>query len=288
MPHLTRPVRSTGLGLALLATAAVGAAACGGGSSSSAAGSAATGQQAALLTKAAAATSAAGSAKLSLTIGGSAAGSAVNATGSGVEDFAHKAADLTLNLAGAAQGQVAVREVNGIAYLKLPSQLGGSIGGGKPWISIDPSKIGAGSALSGLSSLANDPTQSFALLNSASDSVTKVGSESVHGQPSTHYKATINLDKAAAADPQLSASATQLKQTLGTANLPVDVWIDGKGRITRFAETTSPAGSTAAPTVSVSVDVYDYGTPVTVAAPPASDVTDVTAQLGSHTPGTAS
>jgi hypothetical protein len=288
MPHLTRPVRSTGLGLALLATAAVGAAACGGGSSSSAAGSAATGQQAALLTKAAAATSAAGSAKLSLT-SGSAAGSAVTATGSGVEDFARKAADLTLNLTGAAQGQLEVREVNGIAYLKLPSQLGGAIGGGKPWISIDPSKIGAGSALSGLSSLADDPTQSFALLNSASDSVTKVGSESVHGQPSTHYKATINLDKAAAADPQLSASATQLKQTLGTANLPVDVWIDDKGRITRFAEATSPAGSTAAPTVSVSVDVYDYGTPVTVAAPPASDVADVTtAQLGSHTPGTAS
>ncbi|MCW2693965.1 MAG: hypothetical protein JWM67_2569 [Mycobacterium sp.] len=288
MPHLTRPVRSTGLGLVLLATAAVGAAACGGGSSSSAAGSAATGQQAALLTKAAAATSAAGSAKLSLT-SGSAAGSAVTATGSGVEDFARKAADLTLNLTGAAQGQLEVREVNGIAYLKLPSQLGGAIGGGKPWLSIDPSKIGAGSALSGLSSLADDPTQSFALLNSASDSVTKVGSESVHGQPSTHYKATINLDKAAAADPQLSASATQLKQTLGTANLPVDVWIDDKGRITRFAEATSPAGSTAAPTVSVSVDVYDYGTPVTVAAPPASDVADVTtAQLGSHTPGTAS
>jgi LppX_LprAFG lipoprotein len=287
MPHLARPARRAGLGLGLLAAAAVGATACGGSSSSSAAGGAGA-QRAALLTKAAAATSAAGSAKLSLTIGGSAAGSTVNATGSGVEDFAHKAADLTLNLTGATQGQLEVREVNGIAYLKLPSQLGGAISGGKPWISIDPAKIGAGSALSGLSSLSSDPTQSFALLNSASDSVTKVGSESVHGQPSTHYKATIDLDKAAASNPQVSAVATQLKQALGTAQLPVDVWIDDKGRITRFTEATGSAGSTAAPSATVSVDVYDYGTPVTVAAPPASDVTDVTNRLGSGSTGTAS
>jgi hypothetical protein len=66
----------------------------------------------------------------------------------------------------------------------------------------------------------------------------RVGRETVDGVPTTHYYAEIDLSRYA------------IRRTLGDS-LPVDVWIDGSGRIRRVTAQLSAAGFDAVPQVDV-------------------------------------
>ena len=82
----------------------------------------------------------------------------------------------------------------------------------------------------------------------------------------------------------MDGAAKQLIQsTLDQSNLsqvPFDAWIDDQGRVRRLTQTldlTAPAVGTATPQkvhTSTSIEVYDFGTTVSVTAPPADQVKD--------------
>jgi hypothetical protein len=116
-----------------------------------------------------------------------------------------------------------------------------------------------------------------------SSSVTKVGTESVRGAPTTHYRADVDFAKAAAKRGLPAADITALEKALGTNTLPVDLWIDGQGAARRLqyhvplpkVSTTSAAGQSGE--LTETLDLYDFGVPVAVSPPPASQV----AELGS-------
>ena len=120
-----------------------------------------------------------------------------------------------------------------------------------------------------------DPSQSVAFLEGAQD-VTTVGVEDVRGVSTTHYKFTIDLQKALADAPEsfrkaLSGAVSQL----GTSTLPGEVWLDGEGLPRRFAYDMSLPGGTGAPAaVHFSMDLFDFGQPVQVSIPADSDVID--------------
>ena len=83
-----------------------------------------------------------------------------------------------------------------VIYMRLPV-LTKLLPGGKPWIKVDLGEVGkrAGIDVSQFTQFANDPTQMVDWLRAASGSVTTVGTENIGGEPTTHYKATIDLDK---------------------------------------------------------------------------------------------
>src|SRR5439155_14054622 len=85
-------------------------------------------------------------------------------------------------------------------YLKLPAALARGIPGSKAWVKIDAAAAGQriGVDLSALSTAqSGDPSQTFDYLRGASDDVTRVGTDDVRGTQTTHYKDTLDLNKAA-------------------------------------------------------------------------------------------
>ena len=281
------------LALALLVSA------CGGSSSPSAAPTTTVAKLSGskIVLASASTTVSAGSAKVALSVSGSGGiGSLVSFTADGVEDFSNGNSQLTMHFGGALSalmsGDIEVRSVDKVAYIKMPASMSGILGqltNGKPWFSIDASKLGGKqqNALPGVGQ--SDPTQFLAYLETVSDNVTKVGSEAIRGVDTTHYHVTFDLAKAVNRAGVPASLRGGLSKALGArgagpATIPADVFIDASGRLRRLSMQlglpqfggSGGSGGSGAPgldsTVTTSIDLYDFGTPVDVQAPPADQI----------------
>lgn len=179
--------------------------------------------------------------------------------------------------------------VNGTTvYLKLPGSIAAKLPAHRPWLKLDLAKA---SGIPGLSSLANnpvasDPSQFLNYLRATSGNVSKQGSQVVNGIQTTHYHATINLDRVPDTLPQASrATAKQavssIEQLTGVRQLPVDAWIDGKNLIRRmrFTISESPAPSVKL-NIGVTMDVVKYGPQPMPSFPSADQVSDASSLAG--------
>jgi hypothetical protein len=226
------------------------------------------------------ATTAAKSARMSMKMTASGAGAdGFAVTADGVADFTNGDAEFTMHLSGGSQqfGGMEARLVDGAAYLKMPASLGSMFGGGK-WLKLP---LGAPvGVLPGFDQ--SDPSKFLAYLETVSNGVKKIGPERIRGVDTTHYKATFDLGKAidrADVPPALRESLGKLARGNASFKMPADVWVDNDGLARRIALTLdlgefagdSPDGD-AAPVMAMSIDLYDFGVPVHVEAPPAGDV----------------
>jgi len=217
----------------------------------------------------------------------------VELTGAGEFDYEARRGRLTFDFGallgslGAGDGatQAEILLDGSVAYLNLPL-LTELLPGGKPWIKVDLDAAAASEGFD-LGQLAqagqNDPSQFFAYLTAA-DGVEEVGTETVRGEETTHYRATVDLERAAAQAPpelaeQIQKAVDQIRQTAGKTTVPVDVWIGDDGLIRRVtfdyssAETEPPVEST------ITMELFDFGVDVTVEPPPADQVMDAS-ELG--------
>lgn len=215
-----------------------------------------------LLQSAYARTSAARSARVAVTIRSGGGGmSALNSDITGVVDFANHSAQLTTTLPGV--GNTEVRVIRGTSYIHLPTSLTKKLPSLKPWLRGTSS-----------SSAGGDPTQVLGFLRAAG-AMSKVGTDTVRGISATHYRGTVDVSKLAAASGS-AGSAAAVKKLYGNTPVPVEIWVDASGRAVRV-RSTIPApkiGATGGTkgTISTSSDYYDFGTPVRVVAPPASQI----------------
>jgi hypothetical protein len=179
--------------------------------------------------------------------------------------------------------------VNGTTvYVKLPPALASKLPGGRPWMKVDLAKA---SGIPGFSSLANnpvssDPSQFLSYLRAASGNVSKQGSEVVNGIQTTHYHATISLDKVPDALPPASRkgakqAVSSIEQLTGLRQLPVDAWIDGNNLIRRmrlnFAESLAPSVKL---NIAMTMDFVKYGPQPTPTFPSADQVNDASSLGG--------
>ena len=156
-------------------------------------------------------------------------------------------------------------------YVYLPNRPvhGPVLPGGKSWMRVPSPQpwepLTAGQGLrdaAGISSVAEtDPQNLFALLKSAS-TVDRQGSASGDGWTGTSYAFTVRITFDPAGSSRLAVRAT------GT------VAVDQQGRVRRLdAAYTLPAQGSAPPErVTVEMTFSDFGTPVSVSPPPASEV----------------
>ncbi|HEX3908406.1 MAG TPA: hypothetical protein VHW92_10800 [Mycobacteriales bacterium] len=231
------------------------------------------------------------SAKLSLVEHLNVDGHALTINGAGLESFADKKFTLTTTVAGQ---QIEIRELGQVLYEKLPAAASAHLPGGKPWLSVNLNTLVkhlTGASLSELEAgQQEDPANTLSYLKQASASgLHKVGPATVRGVATTEYTATIDLNKVAAAQPGAVAKAIKAEEkSLGTSSYPISVWLDAKHLVRQLtyhstvSPTSSPtAGSSAGSkaTVSATLQFYDFGTPVTVTAPAASQTTDITKLL---------
>ena len=235
-------------------------------------------------------TAGAGSSKIAMSIGlGDAAAaqgmpSSIEAEGS--FDYESRTGLLTMGLPlqpGQAPVDVEMRLLQNVMYMKFPAEMSAAFGG-KPWVKIDleVAAEAAGADLGALSSAAAaDPTQSLAQLRGVSDDVTEVGEEELRGVNVTHYKLTINVEKAIAETPEAQREMVRSSlEKLGVESLPAEVWIDDDGRLRKMTQQITVEG---AGTTDVTIELYDFGTDVNVEAPAEADVVDLTSMLTSMT-----
>lgn len=183
-------------------------------------------------------------------------------------------------------GEMEMVQDGDTVYMKS-SMLTGLMGSDKEWVKLDATDMGD-SGMGGSLSGSNDPTAMFEALRGVSSGIETVGTETIDGVETTHYRATIDLQKAIAAAPEdQQAEMKASLSELGMAEMPVDVWVDGDGlarRMTLSFDFAAMSGMGSDPetekmfkgaSMEMSMDMYDYGQPVNIQIPPANQVADM-------------
>ena len=240
------------------------------------------------------ATAEAGTSKLALRITTKVGEQNVDISSEGVIDYDEQHGRLTMDLAAlglpGANGQMELLLLGKVIFMKLPAGALPPQLSAKPWVRLDLEALAnrEGFNLGSLDQLRNsDPTKTLEYLRGASEDVTEVGDEKVRGADTTHYKATVDLRKAAEAQPEAKEAIEQAIEQLGTSIVPMDVWIDDEGRLRRMRYEMDLSKSPQAQqsgqqlgNLKLDMELYDFGTKVDVAEPPADQVTEFETLLG--------
>lgn len=245
---------------------------------------------------AAAETADAKTASIAMTINGG-AGSLKNLEMNGAYDFGRSLMSFEmdaskLGIQGATGTIEAVMDFSKsvIQYMKFP---GLEEETGKAWMKID-----VGDAVASicpdidfaamLQSQSGDPTSGLRLLEGAK-SVEELGTESVRGTDTTHYRVKVDVRDAANKAPE-SARET-MKEVASWYVDPIqttEVWIDDEGRARRYEATTDTANLKMPECLAnaqgqnpfqgkteVSYELFDFGKKVDIAVPASDDVVDL-------------
>jgi hypothetical protein len=216
-----------------------------------------------------------------------AGGTAVTVTATGVVGFRDRSADLRMDMAIPGAASFRMREIMVWPVIYMRSPLFAAALHGKRWMKLDMARLerANGIDLNALTSTgSSDPTAMLQTLENESDSLRNLGAATVRGVPTVHYRAVIDLDKAARNAPAALRAAVQksdarLVAMLGTSRMPMDVWIGADRLVRRVAYRMSiPVAATGGTmTMDMRLDIFDFGVPVHVTAPPARQVADLPA-----------
>jgi hypothetical protein len=285
-------------GVAIIVAAALGLAACGSDGPSQSAATTPVRDGRSVVLASVVDTAAADGAKVSLDMSFTGLGpNAVTMTADGVVDFASGDSAISMEFGGMIgsflPSGIETRTVDGVAYVHLPVGLPS----GKEWVAVDANAAGGSDTNTALGIGGGaDPTKILAYLGKVSDGVREVGTQEIRGVETTHYSANVDFSKTvdrADVPPALREKLDEMAGKVG--NVPVDIWIDADGLLRReelkmdFASFL-PGGQGAtgesgtAPTVALTLDLFDFGTPVDVEAPPADEVISVGEGFGGSRP----
>jgi hypothetical protein len=212
----------------------------------------------------------AGTARVAFTAG--VAGTTLH--GSGFVDMKRRLAQLAMTTP-----QGTLREVydGKTMYEQFPPAMRKGVLASKPWASVDITKVAKqqGIDLGALQSV-SDPSNAVGQLRSLAQ-VKRVGTETVRGVKTTEFSAVVDLHKVAARAPAAQRAAAQrsvdtMIRLLGRSTMPVKIWVDDAKRVRREQLSFTVLGQT----ISMSMDLFDFGVQHTITPPPADQVTDLT------------
>jgi hypothetical protein len=214
-------------------------------------------------------------------------GTPLTADATGVVGFRDRTVDLGLDMAIPGAGTIRMREIMVWPVIYMHSPLFAAALHGKQWMKLDMAKLerANGVNLNALTTTgSNDPTEMLQTLESESDSLQNLGGATVRGVPTVHYRAVIDLAKAAQNAPAavraaVKKSDARLVAMLGTDKMPMDVWIGQDKLVRRIAYRMAiPVAATGGTMkMDVQLDLFDFGVPVHVTAPPAREVAELPA-----------
>ncbi len=151
-------------------------------------------------------------------------------------------------------------------YLRVP--MVDALIGTSGWLAATADDLG-GAAWGGGS---YDPAMLLEVLRGVADDVEVMGTDAVRGVPTTRYAASVRLADVLATGPD-----GRLDQLGGPATMiPSEVWVDTAGlprRVTMELAGPPPSGREKASPVTVSLELFDYGEPVTIDVPSPDEVT---------------
>ncbi|WP_026414282.1 DUF6612 family protein [Actinomadura oligospora] len=171
----------------------------------------------------------------------------------------------------AGQGGMEMIMVGRTMYMK--SAAFAQLSHGKPWLKLSSSDMGAAAGQSFDQLIEQqkqaDPADQTRMFTASKD-VREVGKETVNGVQTTHYQGTVSVQEMSAKLPAATRQQ-QMKsfQKLGVQSLAFELWVDGK-QLPAKVVVRSPEG--ASTKMNTTVTYSDWNAPVTVTAPPASQV----------------
>jgi hypothetical protein len=169
-------------------------------------------------------------------------------------------------------------EQNGdyVMYMQL-GFLSSQLPGGKQWIKLDLSKLGKAAGLDLgklLSGSQFQPSDMLGMLTSEGAKIQKVGPATVDGVATTHYRVTIDLAKALQSQGVKSPLLNGITSQMKTAT--AGVWIAKDGLVRSIHVSYNVPHGPKSMRMAMTMSLYDYGTHVSIAAPPDSQVFDAT------------
>jgi hypothetical protein len=225
-------------------------------------------------------TAQAGTAEFGIAGSITAAGQSIPLNGNGAVDMHDGRLRMSIGFPLPGLGQLSVDEIfdGSAVYIHLPDSLTQRIPGAKSWMKLDLQELGKSQGID-LSQLMqqrqSNPTDMLQALKAAGSSRV-VGQEDIRGAPTTHYQATIDLNKVANRLPSSQAdSVKQLFQSSGLSSFPVDVWIDRSGRVRREGIKFSATGMS----MDMTIEFTRFGVAVDTSPPSSDQVMDLSSLL---------
>jgi hypothetical protein len=158
-----------------------------------------------------------------------------------------------------------------VMYMRSPA-FQSQLPPGKSWLRMDLTRQ-AGNLGVDFSSLMSS-SQSLAPLEKGLLSTKRVGREVVAGRSTTHYRALVDIQRAARAVPAYGKQVAAIERATGIrlGRSTYDAWVAGDGRIRRLRYSTpTAAGGVRGKAVST-LTFLAFDSPVTITAPPRSQV----------------
>ena len=158
-----------------------------------------------------------------------------------------------------------------VMYIRSPA-FEGQLPPGKSWVRIDLQKQGASVGLD-FSSLIGQ-SQTLAPLEYGLVSTRRLGTERVAGKPTTHYRAVVDLRRAALAVPAYAKQLATVERATGTrlGRVTQDVWVGADGRIRQLRSTAPTVSQGVRGTTVQTMTFLTYDVRVSISPPPRAQV----------------
>lgn len=200
-------------------------------------------------------------------------GQDLEVTAEGVYDLAKKRMQMTMGVLG--METRAVMDGSSM-YLKMPLL-------GDDWYTTEAALPDAAS--NPLAAGFQDPTQVLAWLQASGNDVEDLGEEDIRSEKAKHFRTVLNLrDAANQLGGEHEAQIEDAINMLETDEMPVDLWINGDGLPVRLQYAMSFENSSesllADAKMTFTMDYFDWGKPVRVDVPDATQAKDLKDAFG--------
>ena len=217
-----------------------------------------------------------GSAHISMTLAGRSDGTTLTGSGFGSIDFTRNALRLQMTIGADGQPAVPVTAVylGGIVYESVPGL--DTIAPGKQWISMDLSALQQAQSQNPSSDgLGSNPAVMLQMLAQQGNKVVALGPSTVDGVAVNGYSVTVNPSSVAQQLKKAHLPTWMQQAVAGSTqqNVDIKVFVDTAGLLRSLQmHLTETTGSSGPFSYDETLGLSDYGTPVTVTAPPAVQV----------------
>jgi hypothetical protein len=226
------------------------------------------------LTSAVATTVQSKTADVAMSISIAAGGPSVTIAGNGDSDLANNATNLTLTFSSGGQPFTERAVTDGATAYYNIGPLVGEVVPGKSWVSMDVGKSASGSSSFGAGGIFSDPNTLIAVIGAPDTAMHALGPSVVGGDRVQQYAVDlgpVGIKKALSSETLPSNLRAEMSM-VHYSQLDYVVGVDGTNHVTQVRTTGAYSAAGEQFTVNATMDMSDFGTPVTVVRPPANEV----------------
>lgn len=178
-------------------------------------------------------------------------------------------------MAAAFLGEIEFRKIGDRVFLKFPF-FTAMFGAETDWISM-PADEGD-QFTNSLETVPSDPNEILQAYEGAAGSVESLGTETVNGVDTTHYRISLNAEEMELTGEE--RAELEASGLFADGIIPMEIWVSDEGYTIRMVLEIDGTGIEAPPeeqfgTMRMVYDMFDINRPVVIEPPPASEVTDV-------------